>query len=337
MRDLYFEDFQAGDRMEFGRCEVTRDMIVAFARQFDPQPFHLDEERAKGTFVGRLIASGWHTCALQMRMVCDAWLLRSASMGGPGIDELKWLRPVLPGDVLSVRQTVTAVRESRSRPEMGLVQLLLETLNGGGDIAMTQSMWVMFERRRPLAAPANWPGAVSSRATEPEAGPAGPRVTEARDFDAIEIGQVEDLGSHRFDADEIRTFAHAFDPQPFHLDEAAARASHFGGLVASGWHTAGAWMRLLVDHRAAALERCEAAGEPAPRFGTSPGFRNLRWGKPVRAGDTLRYEIRVIDKRVSASRPGWGIVSSRATGVNQHGELAFAMDGSVFSERRAPG
>ena len=136
MPRLFFEDFVPGSVATFPGPTVTKDDIVAFAREFDPQPSHLDEEAAKKTFAGGLIASGWHTCAMTMRMNAHGFLLDAAGMGAPGIEEVKWLRPVRPGDTLSVRRTVLDRRESRSRPEIGLVRLLTEVLNQTGSKAL---------------------------------------------------------------------------------------------------------------------------------------------------------------------------------------------------------
>lgn len=335
MNDVFFEDLRPGDVSTFGGTTVTRDAIVTFARDFDPQPFHLDEEAARHTFVGRLIASGWHSCALQMRILCESWLLRSSSMGAPGIEEVRWLKPVLPGDTLGVRQTILDAKVSRSRPEAGLVHFRLELLNGAGEPVMTQTMWVMFGRREhpqdAAAAPERAkPAAVIE--TAPDAPPAESRP--ARDFDDLVVGRREELGAYTFTPEAITRFARDFDPQPFHIDEAAGRASHFGGLVASGWHTATCWMRSMVDHRARLAARLAQEGLPQPRFGPSPGFKNLRWLKPVRAGDTLRFASTLADKRISLSRPDWGIAFSHNTARNQHGEPVFAFDGSVFWGRR---
>ncbi|MBS0444945.1 MAG: MaoC family dehydratase [Proteobacteria bacterium] len=126
---------------------VTREGVIAFAREFDPQPFHVDEEAARGSLFGRLAASGWHTCAMAMRMMCDDYLLESASLGSPGIDELKWKRPVHPGDVLSVRLTVLEARPMASRPNVGLVRSQWEVLNQDCDVVMSMTGWGMFRRR----------------------------------------------------------------------------------------------------------------------------------------------------------------------------------------------
>jgi acyl dehydratase len=335
MKDIFFEDLRPGDVSTFGGITVTRDAIVEFAREFDPQPFHLDEEAARDTFVGRLTASGWHSCALQMRMICDGWLLRASSMGAPGIEEVRWLKPVLPGDTLSIRQTILDAKTSRSRPEAGLVHFRMEMLNGGSEPVMSQTMWVMFGLREPPDGLAPTPRS-GSRAAPDEIVPDAPTPEQhpARDFDDLVIGRREELGSYTFTPDAIVAFAREFDPQPFHVDEAAGRASHFGGLVASGWHTAACWMRSLVAHRTRMNAILAEQGLPKPRFGPSPGFRNLRWLKPVRAGDTLAFASTLADKRASASRPGWGIAFSHNTAHNQRGELVFSFEGAVFWGRR---
>jgi acyl dehydratase len=153
-------------------------------------------------------------------------------------------------------------------------------------------------------------------------------------FEDIAVGDKTELGQFTFTADAIKSFAARFDPQPFHLDEAAAERSHFGGLCASGWHTACVWMRLAVEFRRREDEFRRARGEPVAALGVSPGFRELAWMKPVYVGDTVAYATEVLDKRVSRSRPQWGIVSSRNTGANQRGEPVLSFLGSAFVERR---
>ena len=156
-------------------------------------------------------------------------------------------------------------------------------------------------------------------------------------FEDLTIGETEELGSHSFTAEEIKAFAAAYDPQPFHLDEEAGRQSHFGGLCASGWHTAAVWMGLMIAHAKRFAAEAEAAGRPVPELGPSPGFRDLRWLRPVYAGDTITYSSTLVDKRPSSSRPRWGIVSHRNVGVNQKGEPVFEFVGTAFWERRPAG
>ncbi|CAG1016947.1 itaconyl-CoA hydratase [Burkholderiaceae bacterium] len=143
----YWEDFRDGEVHEFGATAVKADDIVRYASQFDPQPFHVDAAAAERSVFGGLVASGWHTAALAMRMMCDAYLLRSSSMGSPGVEQLKWLRPVRPGDTLRVRMTVIESRELKSKPGVGLVKSRHEVLNQHGEVVMQVDAFGMFGRR----------------------------------------------------------------------------------------------------------------------------------------------------------------------------------------------
>jgi acyl dehydratase len=142
-----WEDFAVGSVREFGATTVTRDAIVAFARDFDPQPFHLDDDAARGSLFGGLCASGWHTAAMAMRLMCDDYLNRSASLGSPGIDNLRWTRPVYPGDTLGVRMTVLEARPMASKPDVGLMRSRWEVFNQHGEPVMHMEGWGMMRRR----------------------------------------------------------------------------------------------------------------------------------------------------------------------------------------------
>ena len=142
---LAFEDFPADAMVEYGDAVVSAEQIVAFAREFDPQPFHVDEEAARA-MTGGLIASGWHTCALLLRMNCDAFLTRAAILGELGIEEVRWARPVRPGDRLHVRRLTLAGRRS-DRPDVGEVEFLYEVVNQDGVVAMSQRSVLRMRRR----------------------------------------------------------------------------------------------------------------------------------------------------------------------------------------------
>jgi acyl dehydratase len=144
---LYFEDFPPGEVAEYGDRTVTAEEIVEFAREFDPQPFHLDEAAARESMAGGLCASGWHSAALMMRINCDAFFLRAASQGSPGIESIAWLRPVRPGDRLSVRRTTLSARTSRSRPDIGVFEMRFELLNQNREVVMRQQGSVFIRRR----------------------------------------------------------------------------------------------------------------------------------------------------------------------------------------------
>lgn len=144
---LYWEDLQQPGKIEIGRHTFTEEEIIAFARQFDPQPFHVDPEAAKNSFFGGLIASGWHTCAVAMRLMVDKYVNRSASLGSPGLDSIRWLAPVRAGDTITYHRTTTAARVSESKPDIGLLQSRWEAVNQRGELVMTMEGWGMFRRR----------------------------------------------------------------------------------------------------------------------------------------------------------------------------------------------
>jgi len=155
-------------------------------------------------------------------------------------------------------------------------------------------------------------------------------------FEDTQIGETSGVGQHTFTAEDIKSFAARFDPQPFHLDEEAAARSHFKKLCASGWHTVCVRMRLLVESKRREDERSLARGEPVGTLGPSPGFRDLKWLKPVYVGDTISYQTEVLEMRPLQSRPKWGLVTSLNTGKNQHGDLVMSFVSTAFVERRSP-
>jgi len=144
----YFEDLEIGAETEFGSYQVTREEVLEFARKYDPQPFHLSDEAAAKTHFGRLSASGWHTCAMTMAVIARRVVERGqAGLGSPGIDELRWLKPVYPGDTLHVRGKILDKRESRSRPEMGSFRTQTTVTNQDGVPVLTFISIVLIRRR----------------------------------------------------------------------------------------------------------------------------------------------------------------------------------------------
>ena len=158
-----------------------------------------------------------------------------------------------------------------------------------------------------------------------------------RFFEDMEIGVRRDVGSFTFTAEAIKTFAAQFDPQAFHLDEEAGRNSLFGGLAASGWHVGSACMKLMVADGQRLSREAAARGEEIAVWGPSPGFRELRWIKPVLAGDTISFSSVVETKRMSEKRPEWGILQARTSGTNQRGEAVYSLLATAFVPRRSPG
>jgi acyl dehydratase len=156
-------------------------------------------------------------------------------------------------------------------------------------------------------------------------------------FEDIEVGHRREIGSFTFTAEEIKKFAAQFDPQRFHLDEEEGRKSLFGGLAASGWHVGSVCMKLLVADGQRQAREAVARGEEVAILGPSPGFRELRWIRPVLAGDTITFASEILSLRNSSSRPAWGILEARNSGTNQKDELVFSVLAIAFVPRRGSG
>jgi acyl dehydratase len=143
----YFEDFEVGKMISVGSCTVSEEEIVEFATRFDPQPFHVDRAAAAQSMYGGIIASGWHTCAMMMRLMVDGFLRNSSSMGSPGVDEIRWIKPVRGGDTLAVTTTALEIRPSGSKPDRGVVVTRWRATNQHGDVVATIKGMGMFGRR----------------------------------------------------------------------------------------------------------------------------------------------------------------------------------------------
>ena len=222
---------------------------------------------------------------------------------------------------------------------MGIAKVLVELIDGNGSVAATWLTNQLTRVRHPE--PAGRADGASKKEKAPVAslwdGPASASAAEPDGYfeDRI-IGETADLGEHTFTREEIIAFAREFDPQPFHLDEAAARASLFGALCASGWHTAAHLIRGIVLTRQRANAPALAKGRRLPVYGPSPGFRNLAWFKPVFAGDTIAYRARLAEKIDLKSRPERGLLATAVQARNQKGEIVLAVTAQVLADRREP-
>lgn len=317
---LFYEDFVVGRTEPYGVLTIDEAEMLAFAREFDPQPMHLDGASRQARMMGGLLASGWFTVSANMRLMVDSFLARSSSMAGPGVSSVRWVKPVRAGDVLDGTFTILDRKVSRTKPDRGFVRFLLTLHNRDGELAFEQDCLVMFGLREP--SPPRTTGSEIARPAQEDL----PR-TPTREFlgpiDEIAAGDIVRWGDHTFTEEAIIRFGIRFDPQAYHIDRAAGEASHFGGLVASGWHSASAWLRTVIDHWNAI-----GAATRLPARGPGFGLKDIVWFKPVYAGDTLTYYSKVIDARPSASKPGWGILTQRNYGYNQRGDLVLAFTGA---------
>jgi acyl dehydratase len=146
-RERYFEDYRSGEVVEFGDHLITEEEVVGFAQRYDPQPFHVDAVAAQESIYGGLIASGWMTASVAMRLLVDHYISPRSSMGSPGIDEMRWIKPVRPGNRLRLRVTILETRRSQSKPDRGMIQLLQEMQNQDNETVMTIRGWGMYRCR----------------------------------------------------------------------------------------------------------------------------------------------------------------------------------------------
>jgi len=147
MTPLYFEDFQPGQVIDLGAYSFSEQEILDFARQFDPQPFHLDHDAAAASHFGGLVASGWHTCSAMMRRIVDGLLVKAVSHGSPGVDEIRWLKPVRPGDTLNMSMRIIETIASRSKPDRGVLKSEYQAINQHGELVLSMKTLGMFGRR----------------------------------------------------------------------------------------------------------------------------------------------------------------------------------------------
>ena len=260
---LYFEDFPVGATRAFCRYVLSREQIEAYATDFDSLLGGRSDD------AGALTASPWQLPALLMRLNYDGWMNEAAARGAPGVDEIRWLRPVTAGETLSARYTVRSARVSRSKPNLGLVQFFYELLGDGGDPVFSQLNSVMIELRAPQPA-------------EPDSRTQGVLRNSDASTAAGE-GEPVALGTVAFPADAVIAFARVYDPQPFHVDAAAAQTGPFGALAASGWHTAAGWARAYAT-------RVAGCTPGLPRPDRLLWVKPLRWRKPVFAGARIAFE-----------------------------------------------
>jgi acyl dehydratase len=310
---LYFEDFAVGESFELGHIELSEAQIRAYGERFDPRPQHGGP--AVSPAHGAPTASPWHLCAILMRLNYDGLIFRTAARGAPGIDAVHWLRFAHPGDRLTARATILNARVSQSKPDLGLVQFHYDVLTEDRETVLSQSNYVMVARRnyeqaaleQIRAEPASRPQKLSAAASDRQARP-----------------QRVELGTVHFTSQSIVAFARDYDPQPFHLDEAAAKNGPFGALAASGWHTASAWMRTYV-------ESFRQNGSTLPRPNRFLSLKSLRWLRPVYVGDSITFDFTPI--AIVKSDTGETIMTSQNSGFNQRAIKVYEFTATMMMEQ----
>lgn len=333
---LSWEQVPLSGQIDLGEWVVSAEEITHFARQFDPQPFHLDERIAAASPLGGLAASGWHSLARLMRQKYDRYLIGIRSQGAPGVEEVRWRRPVLAGQVLRLRGRALEKRPMASRPDLGMIRHEFTITDAKGEVALSERHWLLVAR----AEPGPPPPPRAPRAPEPPVDHASTTPPEAASPDSLfadttPLLQRQFLGEAVLTPEQIIAFARDYDPQPFHLSEEAGRQTHFGGLVASGWHTGALWMRKAIDLRyglIASLPKAEQAAAIAAQ-GPASGIFDLEWRAPTRPGQVLRFYTMVTGRETSRL-PGWSALTLQNEVTDTAGRVLMRFRSRYINKER---
>ena len=322
---LFWEDFAVGQVMTFGQCKISREDILGFARHYDPQPFHIDEQAARLTMLKGLAASGWHVCTIFMRMLHDGLLSRCRFAGLYAIEEIKWRVPVRPGDQLSGRVVCLDTQPHSGRPGRGLCTFFCESISAHGHPVMSWRLQLEFARRDGAADNSTTPESEARSSTAPRL----PGDHGIKFFEDACRGDEIMLGSYEFSPDKIVRFNETYTRQPIHPDATPGRLS------ASGWHVTAIWMKQLVRYYMREAQKSRAVGRPVPLLGPSLGIKRLQWHSPVYADDVLTFSCWVERKINAVSKPGWGLLVVGADALNANNQCVTSFFSQLFLERRS--
>jgi acyl dehydratase len=327
------DGFAPGETCRLGCIEVSAEAIKEFAAEYDPQPQHLDEHAASATPLQGLVASGWQTCAVLTRQLERQLELASMHVEIPGINEIKWLKPVRPGDVLETRMR----RQSRCfcsgcRDSGGWV-IAIEAVNQAGVPVLRLNSNALLACREASLAEAQRCSIHCAQRMERK-----PRVRRrpgghlVRYFEEVVLGDEIALGSYDFTIDAMGCYTRVLDSALGSRDRSASAAALYQG--ASGWHVVAAWMRLVVDHYHAEADWLATHERPVPRLGPAVGARSISWRKPVRVGDRITFASWAEHKVNIGTSNEWGLLVAGVEGVNQNGESVVSLYPQFLLEKR---
>lgn len=331
MRQRYWEDIEDGETLPLGTATMSREEIVAFASEFDPQPFHLDDEAARGTLLGGQAASGWHTCVVVMGLVDKAMIERALSLQTPGAEEIRWRKPVRPGDALSGRVVLSSKSTCACSSSAGACRAFVEVFNQCAEPVLSWRMDCILPRRstgakgrRPCPMRSERPARVRRRLAD----------HAIKFFDDVAAGDEIALGCYAFTADRVGTFRTRYGDA---LSRRIGLTTAVSGGLAHEWHVVSAWMQCLVRYYRLQSERLRREGKPVPLLGPAAGVKHLRWHAPVRAGEVISFSTWAERKLDIASHGDWGLLIAGAEGVNARGEIVVSFYPQMLLQRSPPG
>lgn len=318
MVQLAWDAFRNVETLDIGAVRLSREDIIAFARAFDPQPFHIDEAAARETLLGGLAASGWHTCATVMGLLEQAMADHALRLEAGGTEEILWLQPVRPGDTLQAQARFAPASPCTcgSRARMASV----DTINQRGETVMRWRMDCIFPDPRMSRTEEQQPCDLR-RGRSPRVRRM-PREHAIRYFDEIMPGDEIALGDYTFTSERVEEFKTRYSPGPGRARDDVL-----------SWHIPAAWMSCMVRHYEQEARWLTAASRPVPRLGPAAGVKHLRWHAPVKVGDTLTFRGWAERKIEVATQKQWGLLVVGAEGVDQAGKLVVSFYPQMLLER----
>ncbi len=331
----HYEDLSVGESIDLGCRTAAGDEALEFAREFDPQPFHLDCRAAGSSLMGGLIASGWYTAAMLSRMLWDNWFRFVKGAGSLGVTKHVWIRPLYVGDTMYGKCTIKAMQESRTMPGVGLVDLELKATSSANRIICAARWTVMVHKRagsKPSFENMRRPFGAQNCIDRQSLTDAGALGREMLYLNLCKMNRTLLLGEVSASTEQMIRFSRSYNPQPFLIDEKLAEESHFGRLVASGWHSCALVMRAYVDSRLRALDSLPEAERSyaVDSGGIGVGIEALRWISPVHANEKLAACITPLERRPGRMRQGWGKLRMRAELLNGKGQPTLQFYPTVY-------
>ena len=279
-----------------GRTTLTRDALLAFAQDFDPQAFHLHDDIAQASMLKGLSASGWQSCALQHRIITRALVAQDINATCRQIQELRWQQPLRPGANVLVQAT-----RAQNQLETEGITLQLEFIDEHAGLIMSQTALWMTQPDH----------IAKSEITEP----ANDSPTNSITFEDMRLGVPIRLGTRHFSAEATAQFNAEYDA--------------LSGKHVSLWHIGSNWMRAMIDHRHGEVARRQLRGEPVPEYGPSPGMQSICWYTPVQPEESLHFYLTPTARR-TVSRPGWGLIYTLNQVFNTNGEIVMQFNANIF-------
>lgn len=332
MRQRFWEDIEDGETLPLGNATMSREEIVAFASEFDPQPFHLDDEAARGTLLGGQAASGWHTCVVVMDLVEKAMHEHALALQAPGAEEIRWRKPVRPDDILTGHVVLSSKSKCACSSSSGSCSAAIEVFNQCAELVVSWRMDCIIPRREPATSAT--PQACPLRSERPARVHRVNGDQAIRFFDDVAPGDEIALGAYAFTPDCIGSFRARYGAA---LSGRIGFATDVCTGFAHDWHVVSAWMHCIVRYYRLQSEQLRREGKPVPLLGPAAGVKHLRWHAPVRAGEVISFTTWAERKLDIASHGDWGLLIAGAEGVNANGEIVVSFYPQMLLQRSRSG